>query len=79
VRRVHDFVRDVRPSYEEWEYAIAFLTRTGQISGARSGEVQHGSNLSENYRSLRVSSQCNFRVMIVCVCSSKTSFLMPAS
>jgi hydroxyquinol 1,2-dioxygenase len=30
VRHLHDLVRDVRPSYEEWEYAIDFLTRTGQ-------------------------------------------------
>src|SRR4051812_2087655 len=33
VRHLHDFVRDVRPSYEEWEYAIDYLTRTGQICG----------------------------------------------
>ena len=31
VRHLHDFVRDVRPSYEEWEYAVEFLTRTGKI------------------------------------------------
>ncbi len=31
VTHLHDFVRDVRPSYEEWEYAIDFLTRTGKI------------------------------------------------
>lgn len=36
VKHLHDFVRDVRPSYEEWEYAIDFLTRTGKIcDGAR--------------------------------------------
>jgi hydroxyquinol 1,2-dioxygenase len=36
VRHLHDFVRDVRPSYEEWEYAIDFLTRTGKIcNGSR--------------------------------------------
>jgi hydroxyquinol 1,2-dioxygenase len=23
VRHMHDFVRDIRPTYEEWEYAIA--------------------------------------------------------
>jgi hydroxyquinol 1,2-dioxygenase len=27
---LHDFVCEVRPSIEEWEYAIDFLTRTGQ-------------------------------------------------
>ena len=31
VRHLHDFVRDVRPSGEEWAYAIDFLTRTGKI------------------------------------------------
>lgn len=31
VKHLHDFVRDARPTYEEWEYAIDFLTRTGQI------------------------------------------------
>lgn len=31
VRHLHDFVRDVRPTYEEWEGAIDFLTKTGQI------------------------------------------------
>ena len=31
VRHMHDFVRDIRPTYEEWEYAIDFLTRTGKI------------------------------------------------
>lgn len=31
VKHLHDFVRDVRPSEEEWAYAIDFLTRTGKI------------------------------------------------
>ena len=31
VKHLHDFVRDVRPSEEEWGYAIDFLTRTGQM------------------------------------------------
>jgi hydroxyquinol 1,2-dioxygenase len=36
VRHLHDFVRDVEPSFSEWMGAIEFLTRTGQIcSGAR--------------------------------------------
>ncbi len=30
VRHLHDFVRDVEPSFEEWRTAIEFLTRTGQ-------------------------------------------------
>ena len=36
VKHLHDFVRDVRPSEEEWGYAIDFLTRTGKMcDGAR--------------------------------------------
>jgi hydroxyquinol 1,2-dioxygenase len=31
VRHLHDFVRDVEPSFAEWQKAIAFLTRTGQM------------------------------------------------
>ena len=31
VNHLHDFVRDVRPSYDEWEQAVDFLTRTGKI------------------------------------------------
>ena len=31
-RHLHAFVREVRPSHEEWLAAIRFLTRTGQIS-----------------------------------------------
>lgn len=30
VRHLHDFVRDVEPSFEEWMGAVQFLTRTGQ-------------------------------------------------
>jgi catechol 1,2-dioxygenase/hydroxyquinol 1,2-dioxygenase len=29
---LHAFVRDVHPSIEEWEYAVNFLTATGQMS-----------------------------------------------
>ncbi|MFI2302623.1 intradiol ring-cleavage dioxygenase [Actinacidiphila glaucinigra] len=29
-RHLHDFVRDIEPTMEEWEAAIDFLTRTGQ-------------------------------------------------
>ncbi|GAB5467521.1 MAG: intradiol ring-cleavage dioxygenase [Rhodospirillales bacterium] len=32
IRHLHAFVKEVEPSQEEWEAAIAFLTRTGQIS-----------------------------------------------
>jgi len=32
VRHLHDFVRDVRPTFDEWSAAIGFLTRVGQIS-----------------------------------------------
>ncbi|THF47106.1 6-chlorohydroxyquinol-1,2-dioxygenase [Allorhizobium terrae] len=36
VRHLHDFIRDVELTEEEWEVAIDFLTRTGQIcSGNR--------------------------------------------
>jgi hydroxyquinol 1,2-dioxygenase len=31
VSHLHDFIRDVEPSFSEWEAAIAFLTRTGQM------------------------------------------------
>lgn len=31
VRHLHDFVRDVEPSFAEWQGAIEFLTRTGQM------------------------------------------------
>ena len=30
VHHLHDFVRDVEPSFQEWQLAIDFLTRTGQ-------------------------------------------------
>ncbi len=30
VQHLHDFVRDVELTFEEWEHAIAYLTRTGQ-------------------------------------------------
>lgn len=32
VRHLHDCVREIEPTFEEWMYAIQFLTRTGQIS-----------------------------------------------
>lgn len=31
VRHLHAFVREIEPTQQEWEAAIAFLTRTGQI------------------------------------------------
>src|SRR6266436_1835061 len=31
VRHLHAFVREVRPTQEEWEYGIDFLTRTGHM------------------------------------------------
>lgn len=31
VRHLHAFVQDIRPSQDEWTYAIDFLTRTGQF------------------------------------------------
>lgn len=32
VQHLHDCVREIEPTFEEWMYAIQFLTRTGQIS-----------------------------------------------
>jgi len=31
VRHLHNFVREIEPTQQEWEYAIDFLTRTGQM------------------------------------------------
>ena len=31
VRHLHDFVREIEPTQDEWESAIAFLTRTGHM------------------------------------------------
>lgn len=31
VRHLHDFIRDVEPTEQEWHQAIEFLTRTGQM------------------------------------------------
>ncbi|MDX6347212.1 MAG: hydroxyquinol 1,2-dioxygenase [Streptomyces sp.] len=33
-RHLHDFVRDIEPTTQEWEQAIAFLTATGQTCDA---------------------------------------------
>ncbi|WFT82137.1 intradiol ring-cleavage dioxygenase [Methylobacterium sp. CB376] len=38
VRHLHDFVRDVDLSFAEWQQAIAFLTRTGQMCDAHRQE-----------------------------------------
>ena len=32
IRHLHDFVKEVRPSHDEWLTAIRFLTQTGQMS-----------------------------------------------
>ncbi|SAK95358.1 catechol 1,2-dioxygenase [Caballeronia temeraria] len=34
VRHLHDFVRDVEPTQEEWSAAISFLTETGKMCSA---------------------------------------------
>jgi hydroxyquinol 1,2-dioxygenase len=34
VRHLHSFVKDIEPTFDEWIYAVQFLTRTGQISDA---------------------------------------------
>ena len=31
IRHLHEFIKEVRPSHEEWLEAIQFLTKTGQI------------------------------------------------
>jgi hydroxyquinol 1,2-dioxygenase len=38
VSHLHDFIRDVEPSFSEWEAAIGFLTRTGQMCDAKRQE-----------------------------------------
>jgi hydroxyquinol 1,2-dioxygenase len=38
VRHLHGFARDVRLTHAEWETAVDFLTRTGQISDGRRQE-----------------------------------------
>jgi hydroxyquinol 1,2-dioxygenase len=38
VRHLHGFVREVEPSFEEWQAAIGFLTRTGQMCDDRRQE-----------------------------------------
>ena len=38
VRHLHGFARDVRLTHAEWETAVDFLTRTGQISNGRRQE-----------------------------------------
>ena len=38
VRHLHDFVREIEPTQEEWAQAIAFLTRTGHICDANRQE-----------------------------------------
>jgi hydroxyquinol 1,2-dioxygenase len=32
VHHLHDCIREIEPTFDEWMYAIQFLTRTGQIS-----------------------------------------------
>lgn len=34
IRHLHDFVREIEPTQEEWSRAIAFLTRTGRMCTA---------------------------------------------
>ena len=31
VRHLHGFIRDVEPTFDEWQHAIAYLTRTGKV------------------------------------------------
>src|SRR6476620_10558099 len=39
VQHLHDFVRDVELTFEEWTVAIDFLTRTGQICNDKRQEL----------------------------------------
>jgi hypothetical protein len=38
VCHLHDFVRDVELTFDEWCFAVDFLTRTGQISSSKQQE-----------------------------------------
>lgn len=38
IRHLHDFVREIEPTQEEWSRAIAFLTRTGHMCTANRQE-----------------------------------------
>jgi hydroxyquinol 1,2-dioxygenase len=38
VRHLHAFVRDVEPSFEEWQHAINFLTRIGHMCDGKRQE-----------------------------------------
>ena len=38
VKHLHGFVRDVEPSFEEWQVAISFLTRIGQMCDGKRQE-----------------------------------------
>ncbi|HUP29272.1 MAG TPA: dioxygenase [Usitatibacter sp.] len=45
VRNLHEFVRETRPTEEEFEHAVDFLVRLGQASGAEKNEVILASDL----------------------------------
>jgi Catechol dioxygenase N terminus len=38
VHHLHDFVRDVELTFDEWCFAVDFLTRTGQICTSKRQE-----------------------------------------
>ncbi|MCA4920882.1 MAG: hydroxyquinol 1,2-dioxygenase, partial [Roseomonas sp.] len=38
VKHLHAFVRDVEPSFEEWQTAISFLTRIGHMCDGKRQE-----------------------------------------
>jgi Catechol dioxygenase N terminus len=40
VRHLHDFARDVEPSFKEWSTAIDYLTRTGHMCTDKRQEDQ---------------------------------------
>src|SRR3546814_8752587 len=43
-RHLHAYVKEVEPTIEEWDYAIDYLTRTGQICDDKRSE-EHTSEL----------------------------------
>src|SRR3546814_11933551 len=49
-RHLHAYVKEVEPTIEEWDYAIDYLTRTGQICDDKRQEYILLSHRSEERR-----------------------------
>jgi Catechol dioxygenase N terminus len=56
VRHLHDFVRDVELTFDEWVYAIHYLTRTGHIC---SDVRQEFILLSDTFQTTGLSGRCS--------------------